>query len=169
MFAMKPNTRELVEDIQLAPDGSNAELFIFPVDPITSKSCSKNYGGFIRNDIQLIVEQTDETVAAELLLRLQERASDGISDQTMSDSDLLLSYKSKYCQTNSEMIAYYDRLLAQRDEKALTAKDEEDKKLSEAEKHRLRDALWNSMTAAEKDQYLADKRKREIEEGLKDD
>ena len=83
---MLPNEKDLIEDIQLKSDGSNAELFYFPTDPITAKQCSKNYGGYIRNDIQLILEQTDETVAAELLLRLQDRQGDGISEQTMSDS-----------------------------------------------------------------------------------
>ena len=166
---MLPNEKDLIEDIQLKSDGSNAELFYFPTDPITAKQCSKNYGGYIRNDIQLILEQTDETVAAELLLRLQDRQGDGISEQTLSDSDLLLAYKSKYCQTNSEMVDYYDRLLAMRDERRNKERqDKEDAETVES-KHKIRESLWNSMSAAEKDEYLQNKRKREIEEGLKDD
>jgi hypothetical protein len=46
-------------------------------------------------------------------------------------------------------------------------KSEEEKEVSE--KKSIKEHLWNSMTAAEKDAYLAKKREKEIEEGLKDD
>lgn len=169
MFLQEPRESDLVQDIKLESDGSNAELFYFPSDPITAKSCSRNYAGFIRNDIQLVVEQADQVVAAELLQRLVERKSDGVSEQTMSDQELLGYYKSKYCQTDSEMINYFDGLLEKQMEREqeIKFKIEEDKEASE--KKSIKEHLWNSMTAAEKDVYLARKREKEIEEGLKED
>lgn len=94
----------------LDKDGSNKADFFLP-DVIGSRKFVRNFAGYPRSDIAIINEQTNQKVAEALLNDLVDYSSNSVH----SDTDFQLSLRSKYCQTPSEMIRYFDGELARRD------------------------------------------------------
>lgn len=95
----------------LDKDGSNKADFFLP-DVIGSRKFVRNFAGYPRSDIAIINEQTNQKVAEALLNDLVDYSS---PNSARSDTDFQLSLRSKYCQTPSEMIRYFDGELARRD------------------------------------------------------
>lgn len=95
----------------LDKDGSNKADFFLP-DVIGSRKFVRNFAGYPRSDIAIINEQTNQKVAEALLNDLVDYSS---PNSVHSDTDFQLSLRSKYCQTPSEMIRYFDGELARRD------------------------------------------------------
>lgn len=92
----------------LDKDGKNKCDF-YVADVIGNRRFAQNYGGHPRNDISLINEQSNMAVAKsmmESLVELPSTQNDGITD-----AELRLSLKSKYCQSPSEVLPYYEREL----------------------------------------------------------
>ena len=152
-----------IPELVLNEDGSNASLFYVPVDPITQQSFCINFGGYIRNDVSLLVEMQDSAIAADLLQRLQDRGEVSYSESDVSDFELIQGLKAQRCQTASEMIEYYDSMLEIRDLRLAQENQKKEQEKAEAEFRRLRDAVLDSMTSEEKDYYLKKKREKEID------
>lgn len=97
---------------ELKQDGSNKSSFYNSGADV--KSFERNAAGYIRSDIAAIREQQDQAVAAAMLSRLQEIPADN-PNAGKSDAEILLSHKSKYCQTPSEMTKYIEGQLELRE------------------------------------------------------
>ena len=99
---------------QITKDKKNAPAF-FQLDMMTSKSFAKNYGNHPRSDIALINEQQNLQAAQNLLNRLQVLPDD--KRVGVSESALVANMRSKYCQTQGEMIRHFENLLEVRDKR----------------------------------------------------
>lgn len=95
--------------VPLADDRSNIGDF-FCADTIGGKSFVLNDAGYPLNDIDLIVRQQDIKVAESLLSQLTEVPTNGVPADTPPEK-VLLGLKSRYQQTPSEMVRYYERQL----------------------------------------------------------
>lgn len=115
-----PRNRNL-ELPKLKDDGSNKNDF-FVCDVLGPQRFAQNYGGYPRSDIALINEQNDLRLAEQTLARLQQFPD--VPQSAKTDVEILLSHRSKYCQTASENIRYYEqeinRLAAKREAEQLT-------------------------------------------------
>ena len=141
--------------------GENSSKFFRVLDIPTEKSFVRNYGGHPRSDIAVINEQTDLSVAANLVERLTVQPQSGNPDASIDD--VLLTMKSKYCQTPSEMIEYYDRLLKDRDDKELARLEDQEKEKVSADLAAKRKLLYDSLTNEEKEALRNKKRAKEVE------
>ena len=150
------------EPLKFTPE-SDPNLFFKIVDDWSQQDFAKNYGGHPRSDVALLEEQQDMSFVEQLLSRLFERSSDGVSDD-VSDADLAVSFRSKYCQTASEKIAYYENLLKIRDDKVLAQMEESEREQAAKELAAKRDALRQTLTAEEKEYLRSEARKRAISE-----
>ena len=146
---------------------SDPHLFYKPVDEYTSRDFARNYGGHPRSDIALLNEQTDLSAVHWLLDKLQQRPSDGVGPE-ISDQELSISHKSKYCQSASEMIDYYDNLLKVRDDRELAQMEEKERAAKEKEFAERRKKLRESLTQEEREALRIAKRKKEVDELLND-
>lgn len=123
----------------------------------------KNYGGWQRNELAIINEQNSEAVAQALCDKLYQLHDDGVLESDVSDTELRLHLKPRWCQTPSEQIAFNERMLEIRDSrieakrKAAAERAEADRIVAE------KDALWNSLSAEEKETLLKKKREKEVE------
>lgn len=95
---------------ELASDGSNKELFYCP-DVVGSHRFAQNYGGYPRSDISLINEQTNMQLAQQMLQQLMDYGSSDSPNAGLSDAEIMMSHKSKYCQSPSELIRYYEDMI----------------------------------------------------------
>lgn len=162
MFFADDSINPIVEAPQFDIENSDPHGFYKIVDDYTQQDFALNYGGYPRSDIALLNEQQDMTYVNNLLSRLSERSSDGVSDD-VSDFDLSLAHKSKYCQTASEMIKYYENLLEERDRRSLETADEKDREKLAVELAEKRKILRDSLTPEEIQQLNKLKRDKEIE------
>lgn len=137
-------------------------LFFRKLDDLTANSFARNYGGHPRSDVALLNEQNDLNGVNAILARLDERKSDGYGPD-VSDSDIRIAFKSKYCQSASEMIKYYENLLEVRDKLALEKMEESEREKAASELKAKRDALRATLTAEEKEYLRKAKRDKEIE------
>lgn len=87
-------------------DSDNVKDF-FASDSIGNRAFAQNFGGYPRSDIALINEQQSLQVAQNLLNNLSEYQSDG-STSGLSDLEIMMSHKSKYCQTPSEKVRWIE-------------------------------------------------------------
>ena len=153
----------LVKTVEM-DETSDPHGFYQIVDDFAAQDFAKNYGGFARSDVALLEEQDDLTYVNNLLSRLSERHSDGVLESAMSDADLMLSHKSKYCQSASEKIAYYENLLKVRDDRELARLEGEEKEKREQELKARRDALRQTLNAEEKEYLRKKARERAIDD-----
>lgn len=100
---------------QMATDGSNAVDF-FTADVISDKEFAQNFGGYPRSDIAIINEQQNLAVQKALLDKLSVITPD-TSNAGRSDAEIMLSHRSKYQQTATEMQSWLQDQLAVRDAK----------------------------------------------------
>lgn len=146
---------------------SDPHMFYKPVDEYTSREFSRNYGGHPRSDIALLNEQSDITSVQWILDKLQQRPGDGVGPE-VSDKDLAIAHKSKYCQTASEVTEYYERILEERDNRELAQMEEKERASKEKEFAERRKRLRESLTQEEREALRLAKRKREVDELLDD-
>lgn len=146
---------------------SDPRAFYKPVDEYTSREFARNYGNHPRSDVALLNEQTDMTAVNWLLDKLQQRPSDGVGAD-VSDKELSINHKSRYCQTASEMIDYYEGLLKIRDDRELAQMEEKERASKEKEFAERRRKLRESLTQEEREALRAARRKREVDELLDD-
>lgn len=121
--------RSIVLDFvpELKADGSNSKDF-FAIDSVSVKKFAQNYGGYPRSDIAEINEQSNVMIQAEMLSRLQQLpVSD--SNSGLSDQEIMLQHRSKYCQTAGEQISWLEELIKYRDAQRLESTNVEDGKI----------------------------------------
>lgn len=147
----------------LKEDGSNASEF-FKGDTLELNDESfRNYGGYPRNEIAVINEQQSVSVAQAMFEHIQVLPDDSKLPENVSDADLKLSMRSRYCQTPSEQIAWTEEMLRVRDER-LAEKRNKAKIVADEQKAKdEREALWNSLTPEEREQIMKKKRDKELE------
>lgn len=97
----------------LDADGKNKQDFFVP-DIIGDKRFALNYGGYPRSDIAIINEQQNFALAKAMFEQLADYGSNS-SDSGVSDAELLLGLRSKYCQSASEQIRYFENEISRRD------------------------------------------------------
>lgn len=146
---------------------SDPHMFYKPVDEYTSREFARNYGDHPRSDIALLNEQTDMSAVNWLLDKLQQRKSDGVGSD-ISDKDLSISHKSKYCQTASEQINHYERILEERDNRELAQMEEKQRAEKAKEFEERRRKLRESLTQEEREALRQARRKKEVDELLDD-
>lgn len=98
----------------LSKDSKNVGMFYMSSAPLEMKGFMLNYGGYPRNEIAMINEQENEVVAQQLLARLTVLPEGDNPNSGLSDAEIMLSHRSKYCQTSSEQIEFIDSLLEKR-------------------------------------------------------
>lgn len=86
-------------------EGVRESLFCGHFEPL--KNFELNAGGYVRNEIARIREETDIAVANNLIARLTEIHPSG-DNAGKTDAEILLGWKSKYLQTPSEMVDYIE-------------------------------------------------------------
>lgn len=97
----------------------------FASDSVGNRSFAQNYGGYPRSDIALINEQQSLQVAQNLLNNLNEYSSDG-STAGLSDIEIMMAHKSKYCQTPSERVRWIEnQMQLYRDREAAKLADQQ--------------------------------------------
>lgn len=149
-------------------DGESSPFGYYQIcDDFTQQDFARNYGGHPRSDIALLEEQQDLTFVNNLLSRLNERKSDGVGDE-VSDADLSVAFKSKYCQTASERIKYYENLLKVRDDREIERLEGKEREQRIAELAAQRERLRNTLNSEEREKLRALRREREIEQLLED-
>lgn len=98
----------------LSKDSKNVNAFYMSSAPLELKDFMLNYGGYPRNEIAMINEQENEVVAQQMLARLTVLPEGDNPNVGLSDAEIMLSHRSKYCQTSSEQIEFIDSLLERR-------------------------------------------------------
>lgn len=147
----------------LKADGSNAdEFYKADVLELIGKEF-RNYGGYPRNEIAVINEQQSIEVAKALFERLQQLPDDSKLEKDVSDADLKLQLKSRYCQTPSEQIAHNEEMLRIRDERLQTNAARKAADSAIAREKAKKDALWNSLTEEERASIMAKRRQKELD------
>lgn len=147
----------------IASDGKNASDFYRPdVIPVEGDEF-RNYGGYPRNELAIINEQQNLVVAQALCDKLVSIPDDTKTEKQVSDVDLRLSLRSRYCQTPSEQQAHYERLLEERDARNARIAADRAKKAELAKIEKEKADLWNSLTQEERDKVLAAKRQKELD------
>lgn len=162
MFVGSDNLNPMVHCPQYVEGESSPFGYYQICDDFTQQDFARNYGGHPRSDIALLEEQQDLTYVNNLLSRLNERKPDGVGDD-VTDADLSVAFKSKYCQTASEKIKYYENLLKVRDDRELEALEGKERDSRAAELAAQRERLRNTLNAEEKEYLRKLAREREIE------
>lgn len=155
---------EIKHDVPvLEVDGSNASAFYCGDVLHLIGDEFKNYGGWQRNELAVINEQNSEAVAQALVGKLYQSHDDGTLESDIPDDELRMHLKPRWCQTPSEQIEFYNRMLEIRDSR-IEAKRKAAAERAEAQRIAdEKDALWNSLTAEEKEALLKKKREKEVE------
>lgn len=147
----------------IASDGKNASDFYRPdVIPVEGDEF-RNYGGYPRNELAIINEQQSIVVAQALADKIVTLPDDTKLEKDVSDVDLRLSLRSRYCQTPSEQIAHHERMLELRDARNAEIAAARAKKVELARIEKEKSDLWNTLTQEERDNVLAAKRKKELD------
>ena len=147
----------------LKEDGSNATEFFKGDTFDLNGDAFRNYAGYPRNEIAVINEQESVAVAQAMFERLQVLPDDSKLPENVSDADLKLGLRSRYCQTPSEQIAWTEEMLRVRDERIAAKRDKAAKAAAEQKAKEERDALWNSLTPEEREQIMKKKRDKELD------
>lgn len=87
-----------------------------------------NYGGWARNDIAIIDEQSNIQAAKILLERLGELPGD-TSNSGLTDEQILLHHRSRYAQSPSEVQSYIEEQLALRDAQSMRESSDDGSKI----------------------------------------
>lgn len=154
--------------LTVSEDKSNISGFYQVVSDLEQQNFCQNFGGYPRNDINVFLEAESIQVAQALSEHLLQRQSDGLLESDVSDVDLILSAKSRYAQTPSELVKHMDHMLEVRDQRAFDKQQQIDLEKSLAEKDALKKSIGDSLTNEERDNYLKAKRQKEIDKLLED-
>lgn len=110
----------------LSKDKSNANQF-FCADVVGHKRFAQNFGGYPRSEIAEINAQTDLAVQSSLLAQLTDYSTGDNPNAGLTDAEIMLSHKSKYCQTSNEVISWLEGRIAERDARIAAAELKESK------------------------------------------
>lgn len=149
-------------------DGSNSELFFARVTPMENKSFVRNDGGWIRNDLDLIMRLENENVAVSVLDRLQEIQQTGFKSDESPDV-IRMSLMSKYQQSEAEVTNWIEGQLEFQETKAEEERLVADAKLSSEQRAARLKEFKDNLSSAEKDVWLQSKRSRLIDKMLDDE
>ena len=105
---------------EMKPDGSNVKDF-FCADVIGNRRFAQNYGGYHRSDIAEINAATNLDVQKQLLSQLEDYSSANNQNAGLSDIEISLGHRSKYCQMPTEMQLWLQSQLEIRDAKRSAA------------------------------------------------
>lgn len=108
-------------DFEIKEDKSNISDF-FCADVVGNRRFAQNYGGYPRSDIAEINAQTSLSAAENLLRDLQVFDVDN-PNAGLSDAEIMLSHKSKYMQSASEVQGWLENQIAIRDAKRQQMQD----------------------------------------------
>lgn len=100
-----------VQDIvpKLNDDKSNLKDF-YCADVHGGRSFLLNDAGYPMNDIDMVLRQQDESIRQSLISQLEEVPTTGVPSDTPPE-EVLLSLRSRYQQTPSEMVQFYEKQL----------------------------------------------------------
>lgn len=143
-------------------EDKDPRLFYRPVGDFGEQAFCRNYGGHPRSDVAVLNEQNDLTEVQGLISRLFQRSGDGVTDE-VSDAELSLSHRSRYCQTASEKIQWYMSQLERRDNALLQKASADERAKLAADQKAKRDALYASLTNEERDDLRTKKRQKDID------
>lgn len=90
-------------------DKSNFKDF-YCADVHGGRSFLQNDAGYPMNDIDMIIRQQDANVRESMLSQLEEIPTTGVPADTPND-EVLLGLRSRYQQTPSEMVSWYEKQL----------------------------------------------------------
>lgn len=106
---------------ELKADGSNAQAF-FIADVVGNRRFAQNFGGYPRSEIAEINNAASLEQQKLLLAQLNDYRSAADSQNAgLADREIMLSHKSKYMQTASELQDYLCNQIAIRDAKRAEA------------------------------------------------
>lgn len=108
----------------LADDKSNIACF-FTADVVGHKRFAMNFGGYPRSEIAEINAQANLEVQMSLFSELQDFSTGNNPNAGLTDAEIMLSHRSKYMQTASEMQSWIESQLAYRDAKMAATKSVE--------------------------------------------
>lgn len=98
----------------LKKDNSNIEAFFCP-DVVGDKRFALNFAGYPRSEIAQINAAADLNQQINLLSQLTDFSSDSNPNAGLSDADIMLGHRSKYCQTASEQVRWLESQIHERD------------------------------------------------------
>ena len=104
----------------LNEDNGNISMF-FCADVVGSKRFANNFGGYPRSEIAEINAAADLNQQANLLAQLNDYSSNDNPNAGLSDAEIMLGHRSKYCQTPSEQVAWLESQIHERDMKRQAA------------------------------------------------
>lgn len=115
-------------DFELKEDKSNIADF-YCADVVGNRRFAQNYGGYPRSDIAEINAQSSLSAAENLLRDLQVFDVDN-PNAGLTDAEIMLSHKSKYLQSASEVQGWLENQLAVRDAKRQQLQDSKEAKIN---------------------------------------
>lgn len=95
--------------VTLNDDKSNVGQF-FIADVRGGKSFLHNDAGYPMNDIDAIFRQQDSSIRESMIKNLEEVPTSGLPAD-VSNAEVLLGLRSRYLQTPSEMVSWYEKQL----------------------------------------------------------
>ena len=97
----------------LKEDNSNIDAFFCP-DVVGDKRFVLNFGGYPRSEIAQVNAAADINQQINLLNQLTDFTPDSNPNAGLSDADIMLGHRSKYCQTASEQVAWLESQMHER-------------------------------------------------------
>lgn len=156
---------EIFQCVLFDVNGSNSHDFA-KVDVLGNKRFNNNYAGWPRSDLALIDAQTDLKVAKAMALELEQFDSPNVNDG-LTDQEILLQAKSKYCQSPSEQMRYYERMLEIRDKRAADIATYKARVAAARAAAQAEQELKDSLTPEEREEVRTAKRKNQINKLVK--
>ena len=144
---------------KLKEDKSNLSAFYKPDTFGTEQPCFKNYGGWPRNELAIINETESIEVAKALADKLVSLPDD--TKVNVPDSQLSLMLKSKYCQTPSEQVAHYERVIEARDTMLANRRAAAAARAAAAKEKAELQEIKDSLTPEEREEIRVAKRKKQ--------
>lgn len=119
------------EDINptLKEDNSNIAAF-FCADVVGAKRFVLNRGGYPMSEIAQINAAADLNQQVNLLNQLEDYSPTSNPNAGLSDAEIMLGHRSKYCQTASEQISWLEEQIHNRDLQRAVANPPQENKIN---------------------------------------
>lgn len=153
---------------EMLADGSNSELFFARVSPAENQAFVRNEAGWIRNDLDLIMQMESDNVAASILDSLREIEQKGFPADESPDV-IRQSLMSKYQQSPSEITNWIEQQLEFQEIKAEEERLLSDSKLSDEKRAEALKEFKDSLTNEERDIWLKSKRQKKMERMIEEE
>lgn len=112
----------------LEKDNSNVSDF-FCSDVVGARRFALNFGGYPRSEIAEINATADINQQINLLTQLNDYSPTENPNAGLSDAEIMLGHRSKYCQAPSEMVDWLTGQIHDRDMKRLAAEQPAEQKI----------------------------------------